>query len=378
MPTLWFMIVAVMVAAYVVLDGFDLGAGVIYLGAARTARRAPQNHARHRPGLGRQRSLAARRRRHSLLRLPAALRLQLQRLLSAADDGALAAHAARHRHRTARPHGESRLARILRRHLLRLQHPALPSSSARPSATSSAAFPSAPTNTSSSRSGPISASGPGGTNNGILDWYTVLTGVIALVTLTVHGSLIRRRQDRRRPEPSRPEPSPRQRGRCKCSLTVVGLVATISIRPGVLDNYKHHSIGFVIPVLVYGRLAVMMHGILQRRRAGAEKIAFVASALYIVGMLVGAAFALYPVVLPASTDPARNLTIYNTAAGAPRPERRPHLVDPRHDSLASATSLSCSACSKARCNWKAKATKARHGSHGSSRIKINQTPGVSV
>ena len=28
-----------------------------------------------------------------------------------------------------------------------------------------------------------------GTNTGILDWYTVLTGVIALVTLTAHGSL---------------------------------------------------------------------------------------------------------------------------------------------------------------------------------------------
>src|SRR5246127_1450784 len=37
MPTLWFAIVAFMVAAYVVLDGFDLGAGVIYLTAARTA-----------------------------------------------------------------------------------------------------------------------------------------------------------------------------------------------------------------------------------------------------------------------------------------------------------------------------------------------------
>jgi cytochrome d ubiquinol oxidase subunit II len=32
-------------------------------------------------------------------------------------------------------------------------------------------------------------------------------------------------------------------------------------------------------------------------------------------MLVGAAFGLYPVVLPASTDPAYGLTIYNTAAG---------------------------------------------------------------
>src|SRR5438477_4649124 len=36
MPTVWFIIVSVMIAAYVVLDGFDLGAGVIYLMAGRT------------------------------------------------------------------------------------------------------------------------------------------------------------------------------------------------------------------------------------------------------------------------------------------------------------------------------------------------------
>src|ERR1700689_4008952 len=36
MAGLWFWIVAVMVAAYVVLDGFDLGAGAIYLFAAKT------------------------------------------------------------------------------------------------------------------------------------------------------------------------------------------------------------------------------------------------------------------------------------------------------------------------------------------------------
>jgi cytochrome bd ubiquinol oxidase subunit II len=34
-----------------------------------------------------------------------------------------------------------------------------------------------------------------------------------------------------------------------------------------------------------------------------------------VGMLVGAAFALYPTVLPASTDPSYSLTIYNSPAG---------------------------------------------------------------
>src|ERR1700690_4377189 len=36
MPTLWFIIVALMLAAYVIFDGFHLGAGVIYLFVAKT------------------------------------------------------------------------------------------------------------------------------------------------------------------------------------------------------------------------------------------------------------------------------------------------------------------------------------------------------
>ncbi|MGB7821217.1 MAG: cytochrome d ubiquinol oxidase subunit II, partial [Candidatus Sulfotelmatobacter sp.] len=83
------------------------------------------------------------------------------------------------------------------------------------------------------------------------------------------------------------------------------------VRPMVLDNYKQHGIGYLIPLVVFGSLAVMIHAI----RKGLDKLAFIGSALYIVGMLVGAAFALYPIVLPASTDPAYSLTIYNTAAG---------------------------------------------------------------
>ncbi|HEV2660113.1 MAG TPA: cytochrome d ubiquinol oxidase subunit II, partial [Ktedonobacteraceae bacterium] len=36
MPTLWFILVAFMIIMYVLLDGFDLGAGVIHLFAAKT------------------------------------------------------------------------------------------------------------------------------------------------------------------------------------------------------------------------------------------------------------------------------------------------------------------------------------------------------
>ena len=35
MPTLWFMIVAVMVVMYVLMDGFDIGAGAVHLFIAK-------------------------------------------------------------------------------------------------------------------------------------------------------------------------------------------------------------------------------------------------------------------------------------------------------------------------------------------------------
>ncbi|HTT23814.1 MAG TPA: cytochrome d ubiquinol oxidase subunit II [Candidatus Sulfotelmatobacter sp.] len=149
-----------------------------------------------------------------------------------------------------------------------------------------------------------------GTNNGILDWYTVLSGLMALVTLTAQGALY---------IATKTEGNLNNRSRAiavrlwpvQLSLTIIGLIASVVIRHAVLDNYKHHAIGFLIPVIVFGSLAVMMHAMLKR----SDRNAFLASCAYIVGMLVGAAFALYPVVLPASTDPARSLTIYNTSAG---------------------------------------------------------------
>jgi cytochrome d ubiquinol oxidase subunit II len=146
---------------------------------------------------------------------------------------------------------------------------------------------------------------------GILDWYTVLIGVMALVTLTAHGSLyvaVKTDEDLGR----------RARGVAllcwplQFFLTCIGLVATYFIRPEVMTNYgKYMGIGLLVPILVFGSLGVM----LWANPKGKEKLAFIASSLYITGMLVGAAFALYPVVLPAR-DRQYSLTIYNTAAGA--------------------------------------------------------------
>ncbi|HEX9654610.1 MAG TPA: cytochrome d ubiquinol oxidase subunit II, partial [bacterium] len=46
-----------------------------------------------------------------------------------------------------------------------------------------------------------------------------------------------------------------------------------------------------------------------------DKFAFLSSSAFILGMGAATAFAMYPNLLPASTDPARTLTIYNAATG---------------------------------------------------------------
>ncbi|MFZ0731176.1 MAG: cytochrome d ubiquinol oxidase subunit II [Candidatus Sulfotelmatobacter sp.] len=311
METLWFMIVAVMVAAYVVLDGFDLGAGVIYLGAAKTARdRQIIMRAIGPVWDGNEVWLLAAggtlyfafpllyASSFSGFYLPLMMVLWLLMLRGIGIE--LRAHMENHVWR-----GFFDVVFSVSSILLCIFLGAALGNVVRgvPLGADQYFFEPLWTN--------FRPNFGAGTSNGILDWYTVLTGVIALVTLTAHGSLY---------IATKTENDLNHRARITAMwvwplqllLTVVGLVATVSIRPGVLDNYKHHYIGLLIPVLVFGSLAVMMHGMIRH----ADKIAFVASAVYIVGMLVGAAFALYPVVLPASTDAALNLTIYNTKAGA--------------------------------------------------------------
>ncbi|MDQ6665064.1 MAG: cytochrome d ubiquinol oxidase subunit II [Acidobacteriota bacterium] len=150
-----------------------------------------------------------------------------------------------------------------------------------------------------------------GPHPGILDWYTVLTGVVALVALTLHGSLYIAMK-------TPGELSARSRKLASllwpalAVLTLLSLFASLSIHPRLLDNYVNHPAGFAIPLLV----AVSLAGILISNRAGKERNAFLSSCGFLASMLGGAAYALYPVMLSASTDTAYNITIYNAASGA--------------------------------------------------------------
>src|SRR6266849_5496445 len=306
MASLWFWIVAAMIATYVVLDGFDLGAGAIYLIAAKT------NDERRR--VLRAIGPVWDGNEVWLLAAGGTLYFTFPRLYASSFSGfylpltiVLWLLILRGIGIEFRAHIENRVWQDF--------FDAIFSISSIPLAVF---FGAALGNVV--RGVPLDATGyffeplwtnfKLGTQTGILDWYTVLTGVVALVKLTAHGYYyiaLKTDEDLGR----------RARGFAllcwpvQFVLTCISLVATYIIPPEIMENYGRHKIAILIPLAVVASLAVM----LWANPKGKEKLAFVASSLYIAAMLVGAAFALYPVVLPAR-DHQYDLTIYNSAAGS--------------------------------------------------------------
>jgi len=149
-----------------------------------------------------------------------------------------------------------------------------------------------------------------GVSPGILDWYTVIGGLVALVALTLHGALwltIKTAGDLA------------DRARrivfplwcALAALTLISLVATIAVRPASLNNYFQYPVTFAVPA---GVIACMVAIQLFNRRAQALP-AFLASCVYLFFMLAGACWGVYPTLLPATTSSDRDITLSHALSG---------------------------------------------------------------
>lgn len=152
-----------------------------------------------------------------------------------------------------------------------------------------------------------------GLNAGILDWYTVIGGLVALVALTLHGGLWLALKTAGNLE-QRARRVVRPLWMVLVALTAISLVATIHVRPASLDNYFRYPATFVIPAGV----ALSLVGIWfwnSPRRSQPLK-AFLASCAYLALMLVGGVWGLYPNLLPATTGAANSITVDRALSGA--------------------------------------------------------------
>ena len=148
-----------------------------------------------------------------------------------------------------------------------------------------------------------------GEQTGILDWYTILVGVMSLLVLTMHGALwVQVRTTGAVNERSAKIASNVWWG--VLILTAVITTITFKVQPQVKENFVTWPWGLVFPFLAIAGIAGVRFELVK----GDERKAFFASCAYLIGMLASVVFGLYPMVLPAR-NPIYSLTVSSAKAG---------------------------------------------------------------
>lgn len=148
-----------------------------------------------------------------------------------------------------------------------------------------------------------------GADPGIIDWYTTLVAVAALLVLSMHGSIwvsLKTRgvlRDRAITAASRifwPV----------CAAVVGISIASFLVQPQITSSFRERVWLWIFPLLATTALLSLRLFL----SASQDFRAFLSSCIFIAGLLCSAAFGLYPKVLPAVPDPTLSLTVYNVAA----------------------------------------------------------------
>lgn len=146
---------------------------------------------------------------------------------------------------------------------------------------------------------------------GILDWFTVTVGITSFLALTYHGAMW---------VILKTDGEIRERTRRIAGLTwplllvflALVTVMTFRIQPHVPSRFNANALSYLLPLAALG--GIVASRVFTSR--GRELHAFLGSAVFLAAMLVSVVYGLYPMVLPAAGDPAASLTIHN-ASGPP-------------------------------------------------------------
>jgi cytochrome d ubiquinol oxidase subunit II len=144
---------------------------------------------------------------------------------------------------------------------------------------------------------------------GILDWYTVLCGVTALVAIVHHGALflawktdgeVRAR-------------SVRIAGIVFLPLVALWLLATVAtarLAPALFDALGDRPLAWVCTLLFLAGLSASF----VARQRGNDLVAFLGSSAFLLGLLAATAASVWPVWLRSTLDPFHSLTAHNAAS----------------------------------------------------------------
>jgi len=143
---------------------------------------------------------------------------------------------------------------------------------------------------------------------GILDWYTVLTGVYALLALVMHGGAFL---------------CWKSEGvlldRCRVVALRVGLLVTalwpvmtyltVRVNPAMFANFASRPLAWACIAIAVAGQAALLFGLTR----GHFRNALLGSSAFLLGLLAATAVSVFPVMLRSAADPALSITAFQAS-----------------------------------------------------------------
>ncbi len=144
---------------------------------------------------------------------------------------------------------------------------------------------------------------------GVLDWFTVLIGLVAAVTLTTHGASWLRYKLSGRINAKMKKLIPFLLS-IQVVLIIASLISIFAIKENPMRNFLENPILFIFPLIALAGLI----GIFVMNRTNKEGAIFLSSATFIFGALLTTIMAMFPVLLPSTNKVNPSLTIQSMKA----------------------------------------------------------------
>lgn len=144
---------------------------------------------------------------------------------------------------------------------------------------------------------------------GIIDWFTIIIGVISVVTLAIHGAnwvVLKTNSSINQKLKS----VVFKLNIVLAILTVFSLFVWQIVNPNSLNNFIDKPYLIVFPIIYF----IGLVGLFFIKKLKRDIYAFWLSTLLIVGGITSSLASLFPVILPSINDIHESLTIYNTSA----------------------------------------------------------------
>jgi len=144
---------------------------------------------------------------------------------------------------------------------------------------------------------------------GVIDWFTIIIGIVSVITLSIHGAnwIILKTNSTIN---NKLKSIIFNLNVALAILTIISLIIWNSMNPNSFNNFIEKPYLIIFPIIYF----VGVLGLFFIKTIKKEIYGFILSTAIVLGGITSSLAAIFPVILPSTNSMNESLTIYNTAS----------------------------------------------------------------